>query len=64
MLRLGSSAARLLGLRNSNPAADVHVCLRGVLCAVKSEASATRRSLVQGSTTECARVHVCDHVQR
>jgi hypothetical protein len=35
-----------------------------VLCVVQVEASATGRSLVEGSPTECVYVRVCDQVQQ
>ena len=48
----------LAGIVSSNPAGSMDVCLFRVLCQV--EVSATGRSLVQRSPTECG-VFECDH---
>jgi hypothetical protein len=50
----------LAGTAGLNPAGGTDVCLLWVVCVVQVQASATRRSLVQGSPTEC--VCVCHWV--
>ena len=52
-LRRGSAAARLLRIAGSNPTRSSDVSLLWVLGAVRLEVSASGRSLVQGSHTEC-----------
>ena len=49
----------LAGIVNSNPAGGAVVCLLRVLCVVQVEVSASGRSLVQRSPTECG-VSECD----
>ena len=54
-----SAAAPLLGLRVRIPPGDKDVSLLCVLCVVQVEVSASGRSLVQRSPTECG-VSKCD----
>jgi hypothetical protein len=46
------------GIAGSNPAVGMDVCLLWVLCVCQVEVSATGRSLVQGSPTDCG-VSLC-----
>ena len=49
------------GTAGSNPAGGMDVCMSVVCCQV--EVSATGRSLVQRSHTDCGVSHVCDQVK-
>jgi len=49
----------LAGIRGSNPAGGLDVCLLWVLCVVQVEVPATVGSLVRRSPTECG-VSECD----
>jgi len=51
----------LAGIAGSNPSGRMDVCLFSVLYVVLAEASATDRSLVQGSPTVCVCVCMCVH---
>jgi hypothetical protein len=44
------------GIAGSNPAGGIDICPLGMLCVVHVEVSATGRSLVQRSPTECVYV--------
>ena len=50
----------LAGVTGSKPAVVVDVFVVCVLFVVQVEASATGRSFIQGSPTECVCAHVCD----
>ena len=63
VLRRGSAATRLLGLHvRIPPVGGMNVCL--VECCYQVEVSATGRSLVQSSRTECAGGTECGQVQQ
>ena len=50
----------LVGITGSKPAVVVDVFVVCMLFVVQVEASATGRSFVQGSPTECLCAYVCD----